>query len=168
MKEEPRKQKLTLGINSEVLEKAKAAGINISFVTEQILKAITYDPKLNTEYDLINAYEKFFDAVKPVLKRYGAQVNVGLMYEGDPNKDVWTFVIVLTNNGLRKDNYELEVSKLVTVSDVVESLYKPVEILEHLLKALIDAAEKNKEKMKEFEIALRFVKALSEGDKNKK
>jgi post-segregation antitoxin (ccd killing protein) len=42
------KQKLTLGIESGIIDKAKAAGINISAITEHLLRSITYDPKGDT------------------------------------------------------------------------------------------------------------------------
>jgi len=156
------KQKLTLGISKDVIEKAKATGINISSITEQVLKAITYDPKMNTEEDLSNAYQAFFDAITPSLKKYGATVQVGEMYEGDSGDDLWKFTIDLHHQGLSKNNSELEVYRTVKVNDVTSSLYKPTQILENLLRSLIEAAEHNKKKMQEFEIALRIVDALTE------
>lgn len=164
MKEEQKKdlkQKLTLGISKDVIDKAKMAGINISSITEQVLKALTFDTKMNTEFDLIKAYDVFFEVIKPVLKKYGTSVKVGEMYEGDPNTGIWLFTIDLGQNGLSKNNAEIEIYQTVKVPDVVSSLLNPARILENLLKSLIGAAEKNKEKMKEFEIALRIIDALT-------
>lgn len=156
------KQKLTLGISKDVIDKAKATGINISSITEHLLKVITYDPKKNTEEDLAKAYEVFFEAIKPVLKKYGAWVKVGDYYEGDPDAEVWHITIGLSHYSLFKTISELDESKTVQVSDVVSELFNPTRILENLLEALINAAEKNKEKMKEFEVALRIIDALTE------
>lgn len=157
------KQKLTLGISKDVIEKAKATGINISSITEQVLKAITYDPKKNTEEDLAKAYEVFFDAIKPVLKKYGALVKVGEYYEGNPNEgDFWHNTIELSYKNLIESRDDTDDSGIVQVFDVISHLFKPTKILENLLEALISAAEKNKEKMKEFEVALRIIDALTE------
>lgn len=156
------KQKLTLGISKDVIENAKVAGINISSITEQVLKAITYDPKKNTKEDLANAYEVFFEAIKPVLKKYGTGINVGKYYEGDPNADIYHVTLNLNQYNLYKNVEMNDDSVIVHVADVVSELYNPTKILENLLQALVIAAEKNKEKMKEFEVALRIIDALTE------
>jgi hypothetical protein len=157
------KQKLTLGISKDVIENAKAAGINISSITEHILKVITYDPKKNTKDDLINAYEVFFEAIKPVLKKYGTGIYVGDFDEGDPNTGgSWNVTIYLNHNNLYKQVDAFDDSRIIQVSDVVSELFKPTKILENLLRALVLAADENKEKMKEFEVALRIIDTLTE------
>src|SRR5881296_3676168 len=84
-KKEP-KQKLTLALNGEVIEKAKAAGINISAVTEQILKTMTFEPKGNTKKDLIKSYTMLFESIKPVLDRYDAEMVVGKQAGGSEDR----------------------------------------------------------------------------------
>ncbi|MBS3921962.1 MAG: type II toxin-antitoxin system CcdA family antitoxin [Nitrosarchaeum sp.] len=155
------KQKLTLGISKDVIEKAKATGINISSITEQLLKVMTYDPKKNTTEDLARVYEIFFEAIKPVLKKYGAMVRVGSFYEGNPDSQIFHVTIDLSSSNLYRNIEELEEYHEVAVLDVVSDLFNPTKILENLLESLIKAAEKNTEKMKEFEIALRIVGALT-------
>jgi hypothetical protein len=44
----------------------------------------------------------------------------------------------------------------------LEALYRPKIILENLISALLGTAEKNKENIKELELGIRFVKALSD------
>ena len=155
------KQKLTLGISKDVIEKAKATGINISSITEQVLKAMTYDSKKNTEEDLAKVYEIFFEAIKPVLKKYGAWVRVGTFYEGNPDTEMWHGTIDLSSSSLSRNVEEVEEYHTVAVLDVVSDLFNPTKILENLLESLINAAEKNTEKMKEFEVALRIIGALT-------
>lgn len=53
---------------------------------------------------------------------------------------------------------------VISTSSYLGRLDSPRIILENLIPALIQAAQKNKEKMKEFEISLRFLKALSAED----
>jgi len=60
---------VTLGIDKDVIEKAKAAGINISSIAENLLKTMTYELKNddednnnngNTRHDIARAYEALF------------------------------------------------------------------------------------------------------------
>ena len=51
---------LLCGINNEVIERAKATWIDTSVSTEQILKSITYQPKGESEDDVIEAWDNFF------------------------------------------------------------------------------------------------------------
>jgi hypothetical protein len=55
------KQRLTFDIiNKNVIQRAKAAGINVSAVTEYLLKAITHQPDNgNTRDDLVRVYMKY-------------------------------------------------------------------------------------------------------------
>src|SRR5918911_1170349 len=79
------RQKLTLGLNKSVIERAKAAGINISAITEHLLRAITYDPNGNTKDDVIRAYEALFNAIRPLLIQYDTRIDVGkIRHYNDP------------------------------------------------------------------------------------
>lgn len=159
-KSKEQKQKLTLSINRDVIEKAKESGVNISAITEQVLKAITYVPSGNTLDDIAEAYTTLFDAIKPILKSYGAYVKVGEIEYAESDGSVFAHGdIRLGPYGLyadRPDDSTIETS----VRDVVSDLFKPKEILERLIPALIAAAENNKARIKEFEIALKFVEIL--------
>ena len=157
------KQKLTLSISKDVINNAKKEGINISAITEQVLKAITFSSGKNTRDDLIEAYENFFEAVKPWLKKFGTSINVGAEYE--PNAG-GSMPIILNRNGLSIEDFDGALHSTYEDS-VVDSLDGPKIILEKLIPALIKAAKNNREKMKEFEISLRFLRALSD-EKEKK
>lgn len=157
------KQKLTLSINKEVIENARREGINISAITEEVLKAITFSREKNTRDDLIEAYENFFDVVKPWLQKFGTEIKVGSNYE--PNSGS-SMPIHFSKDGLSIEDFD-GIAHYTYVSDVVESLDGPKEILENLIPALIKAAQNNREKMREFEISLRFLRALSD-EKGKK
>src|SRR5215207_5361644 len=74
------KSKLTLSLNKDVIQRAKAAGINISEITEKLLTAVTLTPSGNSYYDVVEAYMAFYESIKSVLGKYGAQVTVT---EGD-------------------------------------------------------------------------------------
>lgn len=159
------KQKLTLSIDKEVIKSAKQEGINISQITEQILKAITFSADENTTDDVISAYKNFFDVIQPFLKKYRANIQVGNDYDLQHGID---FPIRLGGSYLVKD-YPDDSTGNVTVESEIDSLYSPKEIIERLIPALIKGAKNNREKLKEFEMALRFLRAMSnEDDENEK
>jgi hypothetical protein len=91
------KQKLTLGLSRDVIERAKAAGINISSITEQLLNAITYEPTSAVTYDdLVKAYEALFEAMTHILQQYRTLVEVARFVSSDTNKE---HVVFLTQHG---------------------------------------------------------------------
>ena len=78
------KQKLTLTVDRDVIEKAKAEGINISAITEQLLRAVTYQPNDgNTIDDVHKAYSALFSEVQTILKQYCTSIMVGDGYDAD-------------------------------------------------------------------------------------
>lgn len=157
------KQKLTLGISKDVIEKAKAENINISAITEQLLKAITYDPKGNTREDVAKAYEVFFQAIRKILHRYSANVEVGEHAIIDSSGSLERFVPIMLNRDELYVDLEGEYPR-VSISDQVEYFYSPKQILENLIPALVKAAQRNKERLKEFEMAQKFLQVLPDNE----
>ena len=169
------RQKLTLGLNKSVIERAKAAGINISAITEHLLRAIIYDPNGNTNDDVIKAYEALFNAIRPLLIQYDTRIDVGkIRHYNDPEcKEIsYQDSILLEKVGLiLYDEHSvpgLAYANSTSVAEILPYVYKPVTILENLIIALIDAAQKNRDKIKELEFALRFIRVLSDDDRNSK
>lgn len=165
------KQKLTLGISKQVIENAKAAGINISEITEQLLKALTLSPEGNTKADVISAYSNFFDAIRDLLGKYGAFISVGsgtywVVYSPDEKETPVHWSLILRKDGLSKAEEEVDEYKEteVTVEEVIDKLSDPREILERLITSITYAAEKNKEKLAQLDFARRLVKTLVEGE----
>lgn len=155
---EPLKQKLTLGIDGNVIEKAKAAGINISAITEQVLKAITYRPNDGyTTHDVARAYQALFDKAQSLLSEYSNfdfQLAVGEVGFGKVQLDSDRGLLIY-------DDHENIINDNVLVDSVVDVLYDPMQILENLIVTLTIIAEHNKKKISELKFALRLVKALS-------
>lgn len=173
--EKPVKQKLTLGVSSEVIEKAKAAGINISEITEQLLTAMTFDAEGNTQQDVISAYQTFFDAIKNLLTKYGNSIEVGeftlMDMDAPPGQEDQYWVFLLGKDGMRKSRTDIEfpVSEVADINEALYHLYDPKRILENLIKALTIAAEGNKQKLAELDFARRLVKTLADdGARQKK
>jgi hypothetical protein len=159
---ESSKQKLTLGIDRKVIEKAKAAGINISAITEQMLTAHTYEPNDgNTRDDVVRAYQAIFDVIKSRLSKYDSfdlQITVG---EEKSRK-----VFLHSGYGLLLwDDHGKEMADAdPSVDSILDILYKPTKILEEFIVSITGLAEENKEKLAELKFALRLVKALSDDE----
>jgi hypothetical protein len=156
---ESSKQKLTLGIDRNVIEKAKAAGINISAITEQVLTTLTYQPNDgNTRKDVVRAYESLFEKTKSHMAEYDRwdlQITVGQV------ESRIVFLHSLYGLLLWDDHDKTMIEDPASVDSVLGLLYKPTRILENLFIALTEYAEENKEKISELKFALRLVKALS-------
>ena len=180
MKEETKKQKLTLAIDKSVIQKAKSEGINISNLTEEILSAVTSNISEHDQNSLVKMYESFFNALKPYLKKYGISVKVGNTH-GFFSKMRMPIPITLDHNGLSYQHYPKDdmTASMMTLSilsknepgfitppvvDVLNKLHDPTEILKRFLESIIEASKKNKEKIQQFKFALGMVKTLYEGD----
>ena len=158
------KQKLTLTINKDVIERAKKVGLNISELTERTLDVLTYDLK-NTEpptrVQIASAYSSLFNYTKSLLKKYNITIVVGSKDTHSPSDSL---LLLDGEKGLlvveKGDN---EIRNPIHVSDAVNFLFKPTVILENLLLEIIECEEKNEEKMTELQFAIRFLKALING-----
>ncbi|HEY7082586.1 MAG TPA: hypothetical protein VH500_23085, partial [Nitrososphaeraceae archaeon] len=107
-------------------------------------------------------------AIHPVLIPYGeppVEVGKALRRKEDGSIDERP-IAYSTYAGLYSEpEGDEEDIRRYKVTNELGSLYKPTKILNNLILTLIESAEQNKEKMKELEMALRLVKALSDGDK---
>ena len=168
-KDKTEKQKLTLGIDRGIIDRAKVAGINISAITEHLLRSITYDPKGDTTETVVKAYQALFDAMWPLLDKYDTTVEVGrdidhnavlkIFLDPDLSKSVFLKYISLAGEGRRPSLFPLH-------EELVSYLYEPNVILQNLILAVSEGAKKNREKVRELDFALRLVKALSDDRNN--
>jgi hypothetical protein len=60
-----------------------------------------------------------------------------------------------------------EQNRQYETKSVMDGLYEPHVLLHNLVSALLQSAEQNKEKIRQLEFALRFVKVLSDDDNKK-
>jgi hypothetical protein len=163
------KEKLTLSVDKEVIEKAKNLGINISEITERILKGYTSAEKpVGSIHD---AYKDLFDSIQPLLKEFDCNVKVaeswieveddrGEIYQLDVEDEVY-----LTGSGsfLIHSN---PIDERYTIDDIKkispEEFLAPEKILKNLINELAKSQEKRKEKMDEILMAKRIIDAMSE------
>ncbi|MDG7001958.1 MAG: type II toxin-antitoxin system CcdA family antitoxin [Nitrososphaerota archaeon] len=158
------KVKLTLSVDKEVVEAAKKLGLNLSDVTENILRGFSFSPRRTNKGELLEKYRNLFDAMKPLLHEFGVSVPVGVDYAFYTNEkehsEPFDFEIRLLSNGvLFIDEFNKTVSD---VSDLnVNALHSPKMILKDLILELSKGAENRKEKIREIEMARRIIEALS-------
>lgn len=69
---ESQKYKLTLGIDREIVRRAKMADINISFWTEQLLKIMTFEEEeiKTSREDVLQTWNTFLSEITTILKKY--------------------------------------------------------------------------------------------------
>lgn len=149
------KQKLTLSVDRELVEKAKNLGVNISDIAETALRHIseTQPGKIVTTEQVNAGYKKLFDAMLPWLNKFGASIEVGHRYLDDHDREA----VALCPNGefwgdVFEDTVNFESIDFLPAND----------ILPKFIDVLIAASERNKEKFKELEIARRFIEALTD------
>jgi len=154
------KTKITLSINKQVIDQTREAGIkNISAITESILKALTFSNDKNTKEDVLSAYQGFFKAVQPFLGKYGSSLKVGYIPLSHTENNSAELIIVLYEDSLKTED-QYGTSTEISIKDAYKYLDGLKTILENLFTNLITAAKENKEKIQEFELALRFFSSL--------
>jgi len=165
------KEKLTLSVDKEVVEKAKKLGINISEITEKVLIGYT---SAKPEGSLHQAYKELFDSILPLLKEFDCKVKVAessdyFSYEDSEGNEIQDGRILdetfLTEDG----NYLVEPTTspdsyyLVDITKIPrEEFLTPDRILSNLVNELAKSQEKRKEKMEEILMAKRIIEAMSE------
>ena len=166
---------VTDGIDKNVIEKAKTAGINISSIAENLLKTMTYELKNdednnngNTRHDVARAYEALFREAWLLLSKYeqigSFDVKVG-NWQYDWEKKTSTIICFNSHMGLAIC-YDVPGRPIqepdISVERVLEAIneYGLEKILENLLVALTHAAETNKLIITEIKFASQVLNKL--------
>jgi hypothetical protein len=160
--------KLTHGIDKDVIEKAKAAGVDVPAVTEYLMKAITYQPNNgNTRDDVVRVYQSLFSKAWRLLAKYdqmgGYDVDVG-KFGYDAEKGLKKVICFDTLMGLSicYEDHGNPIEADIPVDRVLDVLYEPTKIIENIIVSLTYAAETNKRKLNELESVLQYVKTVSD------
>jgi hypothetical protein len=160
------KQKLTLSVDKEVVEKAKELGINISDITEKVLAGYTSVEK--PEGSFYDAYSQLFASIQELLKEYDCRVKVAesWLYYGDHDEGrELQDETYLTESGSffvsthiePEDFYLNDITKIPR-----DEFLPPAKILSNLVSELAKSQEERKEKMEEILMAKRIIDAMSE------
>jgi hypothetical protein len=155
------KEKLTLSVDKDVVEKAKKLDLNISELTELALRGFSFSARETNEDVLYESYQNLFSAMKPLLQRYDASVIIGLEEFVDPKTgepDFYEEICLLPNGNFYAMSQEAHFTDITKISP--HDFVDPMQILKNLLDALAKSREKRKETIRELEMAKRMVNAI--------
>jgi len=157
LKTKPLKKKLTLSIDPQVIEKARGLGINISEITEGILRGFSFTPSNTEKQALVEKYNQLFDTMIPLLKKYGASVHVGNCYLGEIAD--YGEIFLTQNEGLTLP--EIAESRCSIEAFSINDFFPPKEILSKFIEALDHGKTERKQKITELEMAKRIIEAIT-------
>ncbi len=161
------KKKLTLSINSEVIEKAKELGLNLSEITETALKvsALGHDEeKLATPDKLRDAYWDILEKISKILKKWDIRLKIGdyselAEYENSDGKRGSAYIsyeyFLYENSVFLFVEYSDEPEKTWTIDDMelpIANFYDPEKIITNLIDKLHKKAMENKEILDKLQI----------------
>lgn len=156
----PEKKKLTLSIDSEVIEKAKELGLNLSEITEQALKisSLSDDDKIVTPDKLYEAYIDVLKKISKILKKWDLQLKIGSYQEwvesenslGKRSGIYIGFNYFLYSDGVYlwadySDEEPIQTWKLDDGNLPITNFEEPEKIIVTLINKLYEKANKNKE-----------------------
>lgn len=155
------KKKLTLSVNKEIVDRAKELGINISGITESVLRGFVFTPKELDDEIIYKQYTELFDVMHPIMNKYKFNVEVAADTEFDDNGEhLYTNTITLEPNKLFwADMFETSFIDIRKIS--VNDFRQPMAILETFLAKMTTAVEDRREYIKEIEMAKRIVQAIT-------
>lgn len=161
------KEKLTLSVDEEVVKKAKKLGINISDITEKVLKGYTSAEKPNGS--LHSAYKQLLDSILPLLKEFVCNVKIAggidsavtTDSKGNQEEVEMPFEVLLLSDGsFFIEDFEYSFSDIKKISP--QDFLSPEKILSNLVDVLARSKEANEERMQQIMMAKRIVDAMSE------
>ena len=166
------KRKLTLTVDAETVETAKRLGVNISEVTERVLRNFAFDPNDESRKTLLGRYEAMFEAMQPLIREYDTSVDVGrLVFVSKSNSKGGQLdatgseeVYLLAEGNFLIDPEESIVSfedlcKTSPSSYVV--FLRPGEILRNFLESLERAKKERYERLESIEVARKVIEAIT-------
>jgi len=156
------KEKLTLSVDSEVVEKAKSLGLNISEITEVALRGLSFSAKEAEPNALYGSYKALFEAMKPLLSIYDASVKIAsqeITDEKTGNSLGLNAIFLCPDGTLYSDTFETTFTDIAKIPTC--AFCTPKEILSNLVDDLARSVAQRKETIKELEMARRIVSAIA-------
>ena len=156
------KQKLTLSVNKEVVEKAKEMGINISEITENVLRGFAFTPTELDDAELYSQYKELFSIMLPIMIKYDFSVPIALdpVIDHTTGEYRWEFTVYLTTHSLFWiDEVDHSFSEIEEIP--ISSLHSPTQILSLFIERLTKTVDTRKEHLKELEMAKQIIQAIA-------
>ncbi len=155
----PGKRKLTLTVDNEVVEKAKKIGLNLSDITERVLRGFAFSPKQGDKTEVYSKYRELFDTMKPILADYGVSVEIAHYFEDAELME--EEIIRLTPTGELWSNLTGRI--IPNMEEIpLYLLLEPKQILANFIESLSEEKQKRHERLGELEMAKRIILAMNE------
>jgi hypothetical protein len=166
------KRKLTLTVDSETVDAAKKLGLNISEVTEDLLRLHTFDPSLLEGGVGREEYTKLLATMDPLLRKYGCSVQVGSLEPTDPDvqEDDGPPVFyhgsgsASTDETLFDDDNAVDIFETLGRQSEYVIFLRPEQILKNFLKATRKAKDSRAEEADTLVFAMKMIEALTEAE----
>ena len=157
---ECKNNKLTLSVDAKAVEKAKKLGLNISEITEIVLKGFTFEPKKGEKEEMYQKYADLFSIMLPLMTKYDLEVAVAEDYIAGVNRiAIAAEPIMLTTSGdfrhTLSDKFSEDIHKIGLIH-----FFGPNEILTNLIDGIARVSENHKKLITELELARRIVEAI--------
>ena len=157
------KEKLTLSVDKKVIEKAKKLGINISEITEKVLKGYTSAEKPNGS--LYDGYKQLFDSINPLLREFGVDIKIAETIQTlrDDKGAVWEQpddIYLEPDGSFYSASFDAPFQDIKKIN--LSSFLSAEKILANLVDALAKSEEGRKEKLREILMAKRIIDAMTE------
>ena len=166
MPPESAKKKLTLSVDEDVIAKAKEVGLNLSEITESVLRGFAFAPTDFEKTTVRGKYKELFDTMVPLLRSYDTKVQVsenfatgetGYEPEAQGEVEYYTRIELLPNGTLQW----LDKSKVLLDDIDPATLLEPKEILQNFIKVIVEA-DKLTQRIEGLEMAKKIVQVVSE------
>jgi len=177
MKDTADKQQLNLTVNTDVVKRARDLKINISEITEKVLRAFTTSSKTGDKEKLYQMYQELFNLMLPLLKKFQVKTPVAreAVYEPDedlepesfdPNGDpifpepevIDVFTTYLGSDGRLVHEGFGEV-KIKTIN--IQDFLRPQTIMDSFLDSIQEGVDYRKNQFKEIEMAKTIIDAIT-------
>ena len=168
VKEPSKKQKLTLSVDSEIVEKARKLDINISDITEKVLSAFTSSLKNVNKEELYKRYQELFNMMLPLLKKFRVNTRIGNIqiedaggidpnFPEDGNIPMIFDIYLEPHGGFTSDGPEIK-----NIEDISpEDFDTPQDIVDNFISSIQEGVDYGKEQFKEIEMAQTIIDALT-------
>ena len=160
------KSKLTLSVDKEIVNKAKDLGLNLSEITESVLRSFTFTPSKTDRESIYEAYKGMFDIMLPLLKEYDTYVIVAKTTDiQNDNTFLELEWELLADGTLWNSDFEVEYKEITSIPTY--AFLEPPKILFNFITSLANAKERRNEKLEQIELAKRILSAIIDSEPRK-
>lgn len=179
---ESEKTKLTLSVDAKIVKKAKDdPNINISEITEKVLRAFTASSEIKDKEKIYENYNELFKLMLPLLRKFKVRTEIaqqiifespsdypdwepdldpdGVPMNDEPIPSHWYSYFLKPDGKL-----EHEEAGEIKIKDIpIDDFHRPQHIIDELLNSIQEGVNYRKEQFKEIEMAKTIIDAITKG-----